>query len=133
MIPFREARFAVVVFAGLMSVFCAGCWVAHTAHDRPELRAQIGKFGSLTGPAVLFRDRGGRLHLETGEVPSSATLVERLPAQGRIEVKNVVYRITEPGRSDYFVIEVVTTNGRFTVEVPVGSRSSPLWKYDEPG
>lgn len=122
-----------VVLALFSSALVAGCWVAHTAHDRPELRANVGKKGVLTEPCGLFRDRGGRLHLEKDDVPGGFTLVEKLPAGSVLEIKDVIYRISDPGRHDYYLVEVHSPSGVFTVEVPAEERHRPTWRYDEKG
>jgi len=122
---------AIVGLLLSISAFAVGgCWVAHTAHDRPELRANVGRKGVITEEAILFRDRGGRLHLAKAEMPTGSTLVDKLPARAAIEIKDVIYRISEPGRSDYFVMEVLAPSGRFVVEVPVGARNLPAWIYE---
>lgn len=122
-----------VGLAFILSVFLAGCWVAHTAHDRPELRANVGRNAMLTEPYGLFRDPGGRLHLEKEGVPTGFTLVEKLPTGSVIQIKNVIYRISDPGRHDYYVVEIATSSGPLTVEVPAEERNRPAWRYEEKG
>jgi hypothetical protein len=125
----KQILLSLLICISILSV--GGCWVAHTANDRPELRANIGKKGTLTAPCVLFRDRGGRLHLEEGEMPAGCTLVEKLPAATPFEIKEVVYRISDPGRHDYYVIEVSGAHGRSTVEVTADNRKRPAWSYEK--
>jgi hypothetical protein len=123
-------------FAGLtflLSLLLAGCWVAHTTHDRPELRANVGRKATLVEPSGLLRDRGGRLHLEKAGVPAGFTLVENLPAGTVLQIKDVIYRISDPGRHDYYVVEIATSSGLLTVEVPAEEGNRPAWRYDEKG
>lgn len=116
-----------------LGIFVTGCWIARTAHDRPELRANVGRKAVLTESYGIFRDRGGRLHLEKEEVPAGYTLLEKLPAGCALEIKDVVYRISDPGRHDYYVVEIATSSGAITVEVPVEERNRPAWRYEERG
>lgn len=122
-----------VVLVCFLCVFHAGCWFARTAHDRPELRANVGRKVVLTEPYGLFRDRGGRLHLEKGEPPASYVLIERLSSGSTFEIRDVVYRVSDPGRRDYYVVEIATASGRYTVEVPAGERERPAWRYETKG
>jgi len=122
-----------VVLVCFLSVFLAGCWVARTANDRPELRANVGRKAVLTEPYGLFRDRGGRLHLEKGEVPTAYVLVERLSQGSVLEIKDVVYRVSDPGRRDYYVVEIATSSGPLTFEVPAEERERPVWRYETKG
>jgi len=122
-----------LVLVCFVSAFLAGCWVAHTAHDRPELRANVGRKAVLMEPYGLFRDRGGRLHLEKGEVPSAYVLIERLSPGSVLEIKDVVYRVSDPGRRDYYVVEIATSSGPLTLEVPAGESERPAWRYEAKG
>ena len=117
----------------ILSVFLAGCWIARTAHDRPELRANVGRKAMLTESYGVFRDRGGRLHLEKEGVPTEYALVEKLPAGSVLQIKDVIYRISEPGRHDYYVVEIATSAGPLTVEVPAEERNRPVWRYEKKG
>lgn len=126
-----KIRFVGLVF--ILSVFLAGCWVPHTAHDRPELRANVGRKAMLTESYGLFRDPGGRLHLEKEGVPTGFTLVEKLPTGSVVQIKNIIYRISDPGRHDYYVVEIATSSGPITVEVPAEERNRPPWRYEEKG
>ena len=117
----------------MLGMFVAGCWIARTAHDRPELRANVGRKAVLTEPHGIFRDRGGRLHLEKEEMPAGYTLAEKLPAGSPLEIKDVVYRISDPGRHDYYVVEIATSSGAITVEVPAEEKNRPAWRYEEKG
>lgn len=125
------------VVPALLVLLCthllAGCWVAHTAHDRPELRANIGRTATLTKASTLIRDGSGRLHLDGALPLSNPTLVAQLPAGTVIRIKDVLYRVSDPGRRDYYLIEVEAATERFTVEVPAEERSRPVWQYDAKG
>jgi hypothetical protein len=116
--------------AFILSVFLTGCWVAHVAHDRPELRANVGRKAMLTEPYCLFRDRGGRLHLDKEGAPTGYSLIEKLPIGSVVQIKDVIYRISEPGRHDYYVVNIATSTGLITVEVPAEERNRPAWRYD---
>jgi hypothetical protein len=107
-----------------------GCWVAHVAHDRPELRANVGRKAVLTEPYSLVRDAGGRLHLTKDGALAGQASVEKLPASSALEIKDVIYRISDPGRHDYYVIEISTSSGAALVEVPADDRDRPAWRYE---
>ncbi len=115
----------------VLGMFVAGCWVARTAHDRPELRANVGRRAVLAEPYNLVRDRGGRLHLAIDEALGGYTLVERLQAGSVLRIHEVVYRISDPGRRDYYVVQIETSSGRIALEVPAEARGRPAWRFEE--
>jgi hypothetical protein len=93
----------------------------------------VGRKATLTEPYGLFRDRGGRLHLEKEEGPTGLTLVEKLPTGAVLQIKDVIYRISDSGRHDYYVVEIAASSGAVTVEVPADERNRPAWRYEEKG
>lgn len=109
----------------------SGCWVARTTLDRPELRREIGKSVQLADPCVLFRDRGGRLHLtdnEARDLLHDSSVVARLPSGTSLSIKDVIHRISESGRHDYYVAEIRGTKEVWTIEVPVEEKYKPRWQ-----
>jgi hypothetical protein len=123
-----KKRIILLFFASLV---LSGCWVARTTRDRPELQSEVGKSVQLADPCVIFRDRGGRLHLtdnEARDLLRDSSVVARLPAGTSLTIKDVIHRISEPGRHDYYVTEIHGNQGMWTIEVPVEEKLKPRWK-----
>ena len=122
-----KTKILLFLFAPL--VF-SGCWVARNTHDRPELQREVGKKVQLAAPCVISRDRGGRLHLtdnEAGDLLRDSSVVARLPAGTSLTIKDVIHRISESGRHDYYVTEIQGTQEVWTIEVPVEEKYKPRW------
>ncbi len=129
----RSSAYRRAIRGGLwicLALAMAGCWVARTAHDRPELRANIGRRAILVETHHLCRDRGGRLHLVKDDLPKGYAVVATLAAGSALRIEDVVYRISDPGRRDYYVIRIETAAGFVTMEVPSAERSRPAWRFE---
>ena len=92
---------------------------------------QVGKTFFLTESAVLFKDRGGRLHLAHNEEEYfvyNNEKIAHLPINTKIKILDAIYRISSPGRRNYFNIEVKHNNQLWVFEVHATGKYKPKWQ-----